>query len=264
MNIYILTYKRDRIVTPKYIPKQWQHRTTLVVQEGDDALAGQYPELRRLVLPPTVRNVATTRQYILDYDRETGEDFSGKLLMLDDDLTIAVLKEPGAYHMRDATHEDMEVVLHRVEELLELYPHVGACARQEAHLRYDKVIAECGRAIRFHGINTDWVHSIGARFDRVNTIEDYDFILQILESGTANVIDCQTFVGDLGSNRGGGCSEARAKAEDGQYARLLQSLHPSFVKLVTKETKVAGGKIWCRTDVQVAWKKAYESGRALL
>lgn len=261
MNIYILTYKRDCIVTPRYIPEQWQRRTMLVVQEGDDALAGKYPELHRLVLPPTVRNVATTRQFILDYDREHGD---GKLLMLDDDLTIAVLKEAGAYYLRDATHEDMEVVLHRVEELLELYPHVGACARQEAHLRYDKVIAECGRAIRFHGINTDWVHTIGAQFDRVNTIEDYDFILQILESGTANVIDCQTFVGDLGSNRGGGCSEARATAEDGQYARLLQSLHPSFVKLVTKETKVAGGKTWRRTDVQVAWKKAYESGRALL
>ena len=40
MNIYILTYKRDRIVTPKYIPERWTHHTTLVVQEGDDALAG--------------------------------------------------------------------------------------------------------------------------------------------------------------------------------------------------------------------------------
>jgi hypothetical protein len=250
MLIYILTYKRPEVRTLKYIPPEWLDRTFLVVQSTDHSLDGKYPEIKRLVLPAHIKNVATTRQYLLDCEG----DEDGKMLQLDDDLTIGVLKEQGKYNLRDACPVfDMPDILQRVSNLLDAYPHVGATARNECHLNFDKVTRECGRAIRFHGLNFRLLPD-DIRFDRVPTIEDYDFLLQLLRSGRKNVLDCQTYVGDGGSNAEGGCSEARAEVRDGYYAEMLRSYHPDFVTLVEKVT----GE-WKRTDVRVQWKKAYES-----
>lgn len=251
MLIYILTYKRPEVRTLKYIPPEWLSRTRLVVQPSDRSLFGLYPDVDRFFLPENIKNVATTRQYLLDHGADP-ED--GKLLQLDDDLTIGVLKEQGKYNLRDACPVfDMPEIIQRVSDLLDAYPHVGATARNECHLNFDKTTRECGRAIRFHGLNRRLIPET-IRFDRVPTIEDYDFLLQLLRSGRKNVLDCQTYVGDGGSNAEGGCSEARAGVKDGHYAEMLKSYHPDFVTLVEKVT----GE-WKRTDVRVQWKKAYES-----
>ena len=258
MKIYILTYKRDEVLTLKYIPERWLKDTIVVVQERDKTRLGHLP-CSRLVLPDRVRDIGATRQYILDYASRNGQD---KIMQLDDDLTIGVLKEPDKYNLRDALHMDMVHILRRMDGLLDFYPHVGACARNEAHLNYDSPtgVRECTRAIRYHGFNVPWMMKLGININRVPTIEDYDFILQILEKGVANAIDCQVFVGDKGSNLPGGCADIRAESEDGKWARLLQKHHPDYVKLVTKETKMPGGKLWTRTDVRVSWKKAYQFG----
>lgn len=256
MHIYILTYKRDIVETFKYIPFDWLQRTTVVVQERDKDRLVALP-CRKLVLPDSVRDIGATRQWVIDNATDD------KIMQLDDDLTISVLREPGKYYLRDADHKDMRAIFARVSRLLDRYPHVGAAARNEAHLCFDKDIKTCGRAIRFHGFNVPKMRDLRINIDRVPTIEDYDFILQILKKGVENAIDCQVFVGDKGSNLPGGCSEIRAASEDGKWARLLQKHHPQFVTLVEKTTKMPGGKLWTRTDVRVAWKKAYEYGLKL-
>lgn len=248
MIIYILTYKRSEVKTLRYIPPSWYDRLRLVVQQNDKTLENKYPEVKRCVLPPEIRDIGATRQYLVDHSPEQ------HIMQLDDDLTISVLRDPGAYNLRDASHEDVDRIFRRMDNNLYRYPHIGACARAEAHIHFKTGERECGRAIRFHAMDTKWFRTHGIDITRVPTIEDYDFILQILRTGTPNLIDCQVYVGDGGSNAEGGCSEIRATVEDGHYARRLAELHPGLVKLVTKTTKG-----WTRTDVQISWKKAYET-----
>lgn len=256
--IYILTYKRPRVATLRYFEGITEN-VTLVVQDTDRSLADEYPDIARLELPPTIRDVAATRQYIVEHALDRGQE---KILQLDDDLTIGVLKEAGKYNLRDAEPMDLMLdILPRIERLLNHYPHVGATARNEVHLNYLDEVKTCARAIRFHGMRPRDFFNLGININRVPTIEDYDFILQLLRKGVENGIDCQTYVGDGGSNAEGGCSEMRAELRDGEAARKLEAFHPGFVKLVEKETKIKGG-VWKRTDVRVSWKKAFEAGCA--
>lgn len=59
---------------------------------------------------------------------------------------------------------------------------------------------------------------------------------------------------------GSACKHKASNRRQAAAAHQLHSLHPDFVKVVKKTTKGAwgGGE---RTDVTVAWKKAYESSQ---
>lgn len=252
MKIYICSYKRDKVQTLRYIPESRLEDTYVVVQERDQDRLKDLP-VDKIVLPDSIRDISSTRQFLLD----TTE---GKQIQLDDDITVAVLRDPRRYNLVDCSPEQLEPHLQEIEGLLDWYPIMGCTARNEAHLSYARRITEVGRHIRFHAINTDVVNDLGVRFDRVTLAEDYDFILQLLEKGRPNAIYNQLFVGDNGSNSEGGCKDLRESIDLFAEATSFQSLHPEgIVKVVEKTTKTKDGE-WTRPDVRIQWKKAFEYG----
>lgn len=256
--IYIRTYKRDKIATFKWIPPEWYPYTRLVVQQRDQHRVTDSP-VEKLILPPDVDNLGKTMDWLV------ANCPTKKMLSLDDDLTIAVLRSFGQYNLRNITFEEMHQVLVRCAFMLDIYPHFGAADRREAHIRHTQRLAECTRCNRWHGINVEFMRKNCSkfRFATVPNIEDYNLILYLLTHGYPNAIDCQVYVGDAaGSNSPGGCHDLREEMGDGHDARLLQDHYPAFVTLEKKETKTKGG-VWERTDVRVQWKKAYEYGVSL-
>jgi hypothetical protein len=100
----------------------------------------------------------------------------------------------------------------------------------------------------------------GVRFDRLPVMEDFDVALQLLRKGYPS-LTLNNWVQDQStSNAPGGCSTYRSLEVQAKGAKGLARLHPNVVKLVEKTTKGAWGG-GTRTDVQVAWKKAYEEGK---
>ena len=98
----------------------------------------------------------------------------------------------------------------------------------------------------------------GAKFDRIDTKQDFDMTLQLLRKGYKNLVFYKYAHNQSGSNARGCCSVYRNPEMMDRCSNELAALHPDFVKVVEKYTKTSwGGGI--RTDVRIAWKKAYES-----
>ena len=84
--------------------------------------------------------------------------------------------------------------------------------------------------------------------------------MNILRKGGNNRVIYSYAQGQKGSDTAGGLkgSDARLDQELERTAKLLESLHPGFVKARIKKTKTSwGGKT--RWDVICYWKKAYAS-----
>lgn len=226
--------------------------TFVIVQERDkDRLQGLPCE--KIVLPDEVRDISSTRQWLLD-------NCSENQIQMDDDITVALLREPARYNLRDCSPEEFAEHLQEINRLLDWYPIIGCSARNEAHLHYAKRLSEVGRHIRLHAINTPRVNELGIRFDRVTLAEDYDFILQSLGKGIPNAVYHQLFVGDNGSNAEGGCFDLRKSIDLLEEAKRFQALHPEkVVSVVEKVTKTKDGE-WVRPDVRIQWKKAFAHG----
>jgi hypothetical protein len=135
---------------------------------------------------------------------------------------------------------------------------VGISAREGAN--YDTgQFKYASRQMRVHGINTHWFREHNIRFDRVEFMEDFDVILQVLEQGYANkVLNGYVHNQRGGSNAPGGCSSTRSLERHNEAAKHLQQLHPHFVRLVEKKSGNWGGT---RIDVNISWKRAYEQGK---
>lgn len=255
MKIIIPSYKREVVKTLRYIPQHMNENTYVVVQERDKDTIKSLPEgINKVVLPDEVRTIGPTRQWILD-------NFDGVVVQMDDDLRISELVDARTYNLEACTPLTLMQHLERMEELLEYYPLIGISERAEAHLRYRNHITEVARHSRIHMMDVSWIREIGARFDRgLYTIEDYDFILQVLGSGTANAVYNQLFACDFDSNSDGGCKDIRSEIDLQANCEKFASLHPEgVVKIVMKKTKLPGGD-WERPDVRIGWKKAFEAG----
>lgn len=250
MKIFIPTCGRsDRQVTWENLPHKLKFDTYLVVQDREK---GKYENFQRIVLPPEITSIGPTRQWIIDTNQH-------HLLMLDDDLDFAVRRADEPTRFRPATDED---IIHMVEEihqcLLEQYPMVGVSAREGAN--YDtSQYRYHSRQMRVHGINPEILRQLNVRFDRIEFMEDFDVLLQLLQMGYTNkVVNGYVHNQRGGSNAPGGCSTTRTLDRHNEAAKKLAQLHPKFVKVVEKDAGNWGGP---RLDVKVAWKKAFEYGR---
>lgn len=253
--IYIPSYQRDKVDTLKYLPKNLLKQTVIVVQKRDKERLQNLPDgVRKVVLPDEIRSIGPTRQWILDNAE------SPEIIMIDDDVTMSIRKAEFLYNLIGATHNHVEEHMENMRYLLRYYPLVGTSERKEGHLRYSGYVSEVGRHTRFHVINIPRVQELGVRYDRTNLIEDYDFILQILEAGVPNAVYHQLFTGDASTASPGGCLEMRKSIDLLRNMETFRDMHPEgVVKIVTKETKV-GKEVFSRPDAVIGWKKAYEWG----
>lgn len=230
--------------------RRWLPGSQLVVQQHEAHRYGsRYGDL--LVLPDHLRTLAPTRQWLLDNLPDE------KVVLLDDDLSFLVRRTDDPTKFRQPRPGDVEEMLEELDRALDTFAHVGLATREGGNRNTeDRLYAT--RIMRFHAFNLPKVRAAGARWDRVVVMEDFDITLQLLRAGECNCILNRWAHGQQGSNEAGGCSAYRTMQVQHDSAVGLQALHPEFVRLVEKQTKTAwNGQP--RTDVVVAWKKAFAS-----
>lgn len=254
MKIYIHTYGRsqDQQTLHRLSPAV-RKKTWLVVQHRERELY-DYP--RVIVLPDKIRRLSPTRQWLI----ENSDD--SKIVLLDDDLAFYRRKAKTDWHLRYCEDKDIDDLFAMLDGWLSDVAHCGVSAR-EGNNRIEPLFTECSRMMRVLAYNLEVVRKVGARFDRIETKQDFDMTLQLLRGGYKNRVSYEFAQGQWrSSNALGGCSDYRTKEMMSRCAGELADLHPGFVKVVEKETKTAwkdfGG---VRKDVMIQWKKAYESGQ---
>jgi len=256
MEIYILTAGRPTAQpTWNGLPPSIRKKTRFVIQEQEIGLYAplfrKYDDDQFFILPQGIDRISPTRQYILDNASDS------KIVMLDDDLTFSYRPASDSVKLLPQTAEVTERMFEDIENALDVYRHVAVSTR-EGNNRIAQGTKEVGRALRFHALHVPTVQDLGVRFDRIEFKQDFDFTLQMLRAGEANLIFYMYAHNQPGSNKPGGCSKYRTHEILERCAHDLHDLHPDFVKVVEKETKGAWGG-GTRTDVRIAWKKAYES-----
>ena len=259
LQIVIPTYRRmARLATLKNLPAEWMSRTTLVMDEEDEKLAGLY-DLRNagvLVKPKEVHTIAQKRAWII---REFASGGYSKIVMFDDDLRFAVRSGSDTTALRQATSEDLLYHLGELEKKLDDYSHAGWSARQ-GNNRIPGGWLHNVRMMYCLAYRVDDLvdHETNKRVElgRIETREDMDLTLQLLRLGYSNAV-CADIATDQVSGYAavGGCSEQRTIATSNADADKLAELHPGFVRVVEKEYKGSLN----RKEVVVSWKKAFES-----
>lgn len=264
MHLFIHTYGRStRQTTLSFLTAVPKDRIFLVVQAREAHLYAKYAQQCHgvLALPDEIRTLSPTRQWIMDHALSVGMP---KVCLLDDDLRFNVRGPPSAavqatpFTLWVATPEQTAECLDLLDGWLDTVAHCGLSAR-EGNNRIEAEVTEVGRMMRLLAYRTDVYHDVGARFDRIATKQDFDVTLQLLRAGYPNRISWKYATGQAsGSGAKGGCAVYRTKEMMDRCAHELAALHPGFVKVVEKETKTSfGGGV--RSDVVIAWQKAYKS-----
>lgn len=245
-------------MTVSNLSRNCRERTFLVVQQREEAAwlrRGIPDRVQLLVLPEEIQTLSPTRQWILEHAAQNGMQ---KICLMDDDLRFSHRREGYGVKLFDSKDEDVDRMFAALEKSLDNHLHTGISAR-EGNNHVEESEKEIGRMMRVLAYRPADVLATGARFDRIRTKQDFDMTLQLLRKGYKNLIRfdyAQDQVG--GSQAVGGCAAYRTPQMMSEDAENLRALHPDFVKIVEKKTKGAwGGGV--RVDVQIAWKKAYES-----
>lgn len=227
----------------------------LVVQEHEASAYRQYVSNTCIlvVLPPTIRTIAPTRDFIVHH-----VGGSGKLVMLDDDLTFFARREDEPDKFRDLERFELRNLFDCVEESLGTHAHVGIANREGGNRQTDRLIYNT-RILRLLGYRRDVLLKHQINFSAVQLMEDFHVALMLLRLGYPNIIENGYCHNQAGSGAAGGCSHFRTPELHAEMARYLTDLHAPFVRLVTKETKTSfgGGE---RLDVNIQWKQAYATG----
>ena len=265
MQLFVLTYQRHQLARAATLANWPKHlRVDVVVQPQE---AQPYRDLLKSlgldatsnlrVLPPYVKGIGPTRDHVARYFATT-ETFA----LIDDDLQFLCRNRADhPVYLGAATPGEIELMFGAMEHALAGagFAHVGVSMR-EGNNREVRAFRDVGRMLRCVAYRRSVLEDHDVRF-RLRDKEDMDVTLQLLRLGYPNRIFYQWAQGQKSSNSPGGHSEERAAKPElmAESSHELARLHPGFVKVVQKTTKSSWGG-GTRTDVQVSWKKAYESG----
>lgn len=254
MEFLIVTHGRaDNQITYDGLPSIIQEQVKFVVQECE---AEKHPDHRRLiVLPPHIKTLPATRQWLLE---NCSEQY---ILMMDDDLRFNVRRpETGAGKLYTPTEEELLQMFAVIEVGVVMYPMFGISQREGNH-REELELKEVCRSTGMFAIDRKYGLDKGLRFDRTKTKEDMDYCLQLLTSGAKNAVSFK-WTREAGMSQApGGCATYRTHEMMTEDANHFASLWPGLVTVREKKTKGSwGGGV--RTDVMVYWKKAFSKGAA--
>jgi hypothetical protein len=229
--------------------------TLLVIdpkEERDFKLTG----LPYVVCP--LQGITRVRRWILE------QSPANKVLMLDDDLIFAVRtgslgkdKDGNPFHRYKHTQREQTGALFQmIEQKLDSYAHCSISPRQFCAQEM-RDWRENTRQLRFLAYHRPTVIR-HAKLGRVEVMEDFDITLQLLRAGYPNCTGYHYTQDQPGTQTAGGCSSYRTHELQDVSARKLAELHPGFVTLRQKKNKT-GGAFGTRTDVVIAWQKAFDS-----
>jgi len=177
---------------------------------------------------------------------------------MDDDLTFSTRRTDDPTKATPATKNDIMQMLKCMDGMLKYNLHGSIVAREGANRFADDAMLHNTRLLRVLGYRAADVLALGVRFNRLPVMEDFDVTLQLLRAGKENFAICEWWQNQAGSGLEGGCSTYRDNAMQAVGAHGLKKLHPEFVTVVEKTTVGAWGG-GTRTDVRIAWKKAFAS-----
>jgi hypothetical protein len=250
MTVLIPTYGRSHRQTT-YAALRQVCDPVLVVQKRE---ADKYSYFSRVaVLPDNIRTIGPTRQWIF-------RNYTGRIVMFDDDLDFAVRRNDDPTKFRAAAPEDLAAMIGQLYMEMDNYDHVGIAAREGANRNTQPYLYNT-RMMRVLGYDLDALQNVPLSWDALECMEDFHVTLTLLRSGRPNLLLNRYVHNQSGSGAEGGCSHFRTPEVQAAAAHKLKELHPDFVTVVTKTTKTAWGG-GTRTDVRIQWKRAYSSGVA--
>lgn len=268
MKIYIHTSGRATLTEQRTLgtmfgaSKKNLRRVSLVVQASqakDYELIASSNGVNMLVLPPEITRLSETRQHLLDISEKV-------FVMMDDDLLFFERRKDDDTKFSKIHGEQVFEMFDTLEDRMKGFAHGGILAREGGNRIVGKQNVYATRMMRVLAYDPKKVRKVGARFDRMVTKQDFDMTLQLLRAGYPNILMADYVQGQYGdgcSNAPGGCSVYRTPEMMDASAHKLAELHPGFVTVVQKESKVSwGGGV--RTDVNIQWKKALQSSGASL
>ena len=207
------------------------------------------------VLPQGIENIGQTRQWIMEHATEE------VVIMMDDDLAFACRgkRDDNPLYLSPCDNEDVYDMVSWMNWNVDRHYRLAGISAREGNNRKTEEFEYCARMMRAWAIHRQAFFDIGARFDNLPCIEDFDVILHFLVNGYENIINNTYTTNQAGSNASGGCSTYRTLEVQADAARALQAKYPGIVKAVEKTTKGAWGG-GTRTDVNIQWKKAFKQG----
>ena len=202
-----------------------------------------------------VDGITNVRHWIGERARSEGDH---NFCMMDDDLGFLIRRGGlGDWHLSGQTPRETLDMVFYIETLLKVggYGAVGISAR-EGQNRLNTCPTDNTRMIRVLSFNTDAF--LGCEHGRVEVMEDFDILLQLLRKGLPNCITVRYAQGQRQTQESGGCSDYRSHEVHGASAEKLAELHAPYVRLRMKKNK-SGGAFGERKEVTIYWKKAYAS-----
>ncbi len=201
-----------------------------------------------VVYTPDDLRIAGTRQFMMEQFDEQ--------VVLDDDIRVYKRDDPELHYLHTANIDEVrELVGWMQTKLDEGYVHGGVSMRGRNH-GMKPYFDENTRVIRAHFYDAATLRGEGIRFDDMVVMEDFHVTLRLLELGYTNIVNTQFAQDQQGSNIVGGCSEYRTMKVQAEGAHRLAALHDR-VKIIVKQTEQQSWQGQERTDVRVAWKKAF-------
>jgi hypothetical protein len=245
------------------LPIKWQEDTVLFVPKSEaKAYAAEVPLLKIIPIPDKVKGIIRTRRWIGEWARDADH---GKFVMCDDDLLFHTRIAADDWHLAKSTPKQLGQMFDWIEKSLNKHAQVGISSREGNNRSgvgdLKSLTVENTRLLRVYAYQTELFLKVCAvkEVPEDFTMDDFHVTLKLLRSGHSN---CQTawWANDHRSTQdAGGASTYRTFESHNKSAELLAKMHPGFVRLHQKQDK---GKFGTRTEVVIAWKKAYEDGKS--
>jgi hypothetical protein len=240
----------------------------VTVEEDVKELEKNYPGVRCIVTPKEVKGISKVRQWIID-NAETRyvwmcDDDQNFYKRLDNDWHLKYVHDKE--YFKDNLIEEMiedtyKLISMQNTEYKNKYFGVGLSARQGNNRSYPNRYLENTRMFNTYALDTELFKKENIRFDEFRVMEDFNVTISFLTREYPNIILQDFCWGQSESNMAGGCSEYRTLELQKECAIALHKKFPDFVKVVVKEGKSWGEGLNNRHDVNVQWKKAFNSSQ---
>jgi len=240
MNIYIVSSGRpNKQITFRQFLPETKFPVITVVPEKDTEGYVHFQEGGYFLFHDK-HGIKDTRQFILD------QNPSGKIVMLDDDLTFYTRNPIGSF--RKAVPANVEVLFEEIERTLDYYTHVSIIDKFMSNMKSRDRIYN-GRYFQVLGYNLHNFPHPRPRF-RVEVQEDIDMNLQLLSQGHYSCVLTE-WAKSSRAYAVGGCSEWRTPSVELEALQKMCELWPGICSF--RESKTTLSKKY----LAVNWRKAY-------
>lgn len=240
MKVFIVTRGRPDVQITADQLKAAGIDFTFACTKGDD----RFPDGPREEFE--VNRVGEKRQKVI-------ESYSGKMVIIDDDVEFRIRVDKTTGKTRKCTPLELNALFAEIESDLDTWNLVGIADRFLIHTKpYPSQLNV--RQLHFFAFNSTWLNKHEIRFDRLEVVEDLDFLLQFFAAGGIQKVRTDYCHEDKWYRGAGGCSIWRTNELHNKNVLKFKELWPDFIS-IRKEFK---GLI----QPTIQWRKAAKAGRS--